>query len=324
MRILITGQSGFVGRVLFKELQNRGYTVRGTNRTASHRHVMRDIVAVGDVGSSTDWSEALQETDVIIHLANRAHVLDESSRDPLSLFREINVEGSIQLAKQAAAIGVKRFIFVSSIKVNGERTDEYPFTPEDQPNPQNPYAVSKTEAEMALRRVAQVSSMEVVIIRPPLVIGSGAKGNFQRLTGLVRSGIPLPIGSINNRRSIVSLGNLVDFLIHCIANTQAANQTFLVSDGVDLSTPDLIRMVASSMKQSVRLFPFPVSLLKMVAKIVGQQGTANRLCGSLQLNMEKNRRLLNWTPPYSLQQGIRDAVKHETNPSQSGEKILHD
>jgi len=238
MKILVTGQNGFIGIELFRVLQNQGYQVRGAVRRADK--IDPDIVVVGDVGEKTEWGQALEDIDVVVHLANRAHVLHDYSEDPLALFRAINVEGTIQLAKQAVEYGAKRFIFVSSIKVNGERTGEFPFTAADIPNPQDPYAISKMEAESELRKIGEEFSMEIVIVRPPLVYGPGVKGNFQRLTRLVEKGVPLPFAAINNKRSLVSLGNLVNLLALTVVHPAAANQTFLVSDGKDLSTPELI------------------------------------------------------------------------------------
>ena len=244
MKILITGQNGFIGKALFNSLQQQKHQVRGTVRNKQKTQKTqknKDILVVGNIDSTTDWKDPLADVEVVIHLANRAHVLNEKVADPLAIFRQINVAGTIQLAKQAVESGVKRFIFVSSIKVNGEQTSKHPFIASDKPNPQDPYAISKLEAEKALYEISAKSSMEIIIIRPPLVYGQGVKGNFERLTRLVESGVPLPFASINNKRSLISLENLVQILAKTVTHSKVANQTLLVSDKEDLSTPQLIK-----------------------------------------------------------------------------------
>lgn len=245
MKILITGQNGFIGKALFNSLQQQKHQVRGTVRNKQKTQKNKDILVVGNIDSTTDWKDPLADVEVVIHLANRAHILNEKVADPLAIFREVNVAGTIQLAKQAVESGVKRFIFVSSIKVNGEQTNKHPFTASDKPNPQDPYAISKLEAENALREIARHSSMEIVIIRPPLVYGQGVKGNFERLTRLIKTGIPLPFASISNKRSLISLENLVQILAKTVTHSKVVNQTLLVSDKEDLSTPQLIKKIAS-------------------------------------------------------------------------------
>jgi len=282
MKILITGQNGFIGKVLFNSLQQQGHKVRGTVR--SEQKTDKDIVAVGDISSTTNWTEALKDIESVIHLANRAHVLNDKSKDPLTVFRQVNVAGTIKLAKQAVKFGVKRFIFVSSIKVNGECTDKHPFKANDKPNPQDPYAISKLEAEYALHEISAKSSMEVVIIRPPLVYGQGVKGNFERLTKLVNLGIPLPFASIQNKRSLISLKRLVKILSETIDNPAVVNKILLVSDKEDLSTPELIRKIATSINKPARLFHFPLNLLKILGKLIGQGKVIDRLCENLQID----------------------------------------
>ena len=287
MKILITGQNGFIGKALFNSLQQQKHQVRGTVRNKQKiqkTQKNKDILVVGNIDSTTDWKDPLTDVEVVIHLANRAHVLNDQVRDPLAIFREVNVAGTIQLAKQAVESGVKRFIFVSSIKVNGEKTDKHPFRENDKPNPQDPYAISKLEAENTLRKIAQKSSMEIVIIRPPLVYGQGVKGNFQRLSRLVEIGIPLPFSSIKNKRSLISLDNLLQILSKAVIDPAVANQTFLVSDGRDLSTPQLIKKIANSIGRPARLFPFPIKLLKILGKLTGQSETTNRLTEDLQID----------------------------------------
>ena len=287
MKILITGQNGFIGKALFNLLQQQKHQVRGAVRNKQKTQKTqknKDILVVGNIDSTTDWKDPLADVEVVIHLANRAHVLNEKVADPLAIFRQINVAGTIQLAKQAVDSGVKRFIFVSSIKVNGENTHAHPFTASDKPNPQDPYAISKLEAENALREISAQSTMEIVIIRPPLAYGQGVKGNFKRLSRLVELGIPLPFASIKNKRSLISLENLVQLLSKAIIDPTVANQTLLVSDGLDLSTPQLIKKIANSIGKPARLFPFPIKLLKILGELTGQSETTNRLTEDLQID----------------------------------------
>ena len=284
MKILITGQNGFIGKALFDLLKQQGHQVRGTVRNENKIEEGLDVIAVGDIGSTTDWSTALKGIKTVIHLANRAHVLNDQATDPLTIFRGVNVAGTIQLAKQALESKVKRFIFISSIKVNGEKTDKQSFSAEDKPNPQDPYAISKLEAENTLRKIAQKSSMEIVIIRPPLVYGQGVKGNFQRLSRLVELGIPLPFSSIKNKRSLISLDNLLQILSKAVIDPAVANQTLLVSDDIDLSTPQLIKKIANSIGKPARLFPFPIKLLKVIGRLTGQSEIINRLTENLQID----------------------------------------
>jgi len=284
MKILITGQNGFIGKALFDLLEQQSHQVRGTVRNESKVEQGRDIVVVGNINSTTDWRNSLADIEVVIHLANRAHVFDDHAVDPLATFRQVNVDGTIQLAKQAIEFGVKRFIFVSSIKVNGEYTDSQPFRVNDKPNPQDSYAISKLEAENALREISAKSSMEVVIIRPPLVYGQGVKGNFERLTRIVESGIPLPFASVKNKRSLISLDNLLKILSETITHPEVVNQILLVSNKGDLSTPQLIKKIAVSIGKPARLFSFPTSLLKIIAKLMGQSNAIERLTGNLQVD----------------------------------------
>jgi len=291
MNILITGQNGFIGKALFALLQQQGHNVLGTVRNKQQAGGNKDIVAVGDIGPETDWNIPLKDIEIVIHLANRAHVLNDNVADPLEIFRSINVAGTLQLAKQAVESDVKRFIFVSSIKVNGEKTDSYPFKVSDKPNPQDPYAISKLEAETVLRKISTQSSMEFVIIRPPLVYGEGVKGNFERLTHLIESGMPLPLASLTNKRSLISLENLVQLLAKCTFYPAVANQVLLVSDGSDISTPQLIKKIAHSINKPARLFRFPPGLLKLVGSLIGQSNITRRLSENLQIDGITNREL---------------------------------
>lgn len=293
--LLIAGASGFVGQRL-----------------------MTQIGAVAAILSTrTDpktWSNALTRKQCVVHLAARVHMMDDASADPLAEFRKVNVDSTLDLARQAAACGVKRFIFLSSIKVNGEQTQPgHPFRPDDTPAPLDPYGISKMEAEAGLREIAQETGMEVVIIRPPLVYGPGVKANFAAMVRWLRRGVPLPLGAIHNRRSLVALDNLVDLILTCTQHPAAANQTFLVSDGEDVSTSELLRRMGAALGKPARLVPVPQRVLEWSAALAGKQDMAQRLFSSLQVDMDKTRQLLGWTPPVSLEQGllqVAQSVRH--------------
>lgn len=309
MAILVTGASGFVGQALSAALQHQGHDVRRVVRQAS----MPGDVAVGDVGEHTDWSSALGSgVDAVVHLAARAHVMHDKLADPLAEYRRVNVQGTANLARQAAQAGVRRFVFISSVKVNGEATQPgQPFTPDDAPAPQDDYGLSKHEAEQALWQVARETGMEVVVIRPPLVYGPGVKGNFARMVQWVRQGVPLPLGAVHNRRSLVALDNLVDFIALCASperTPQAANQVFLVSDGDDVSTTELLRRVAHAYRVPDRLVPVPVPWMRGAARVLGKAAVADRLLGTLQVDSSKARDLLGWSPPVSMQAQLRKMV----------------
>jgi nucleoside-diphosphate-sugar epimerase len=246
---------------------------------------------------------------VVVHAAARAHVMDETAVDSLAEFRRVNVAGTLRLAEQAAAMGVRRYVFVSSIGVNGvQSAPGKAFSEADQPNPHNAYALSKWEAEQGLIQIAVETGLEVVIIRPPLVYGPGAPGNFGSLMRAVRRGWPLPLGAIHNQRSLVALDNLVDFIVTCITHPQAANQTFLVSDGQDLSTTELVRGMVQAAGVPSRLLPVPVWALQAGASLLGKGDVVQRLCGNLQVDISKARSLLGWAPPVSVQEGLRRAM----------------
>jgi nucleoside-diphosphate-sugar epimerase len=247
----------------------------------------------------------------VVHLAARVHVMHDTASDPLSAFRSVNVQGTLNLARQAAAAGVKRFVFISSVKVNGESTQPgHAFTETDAPNPQDAYGLSKFEAEQGLRQIAADTGLEVVIIRPPLVYGPGVKANFAALMRAVQRGWPLPLGAVHNQRSLVALDNLVDFIVTCITHPKAASQTFFVSDGQDLSTTDLVRGMAQAAGVSARLLPVPVWVLQSGAALLGQGAMAQRLCGNLQIDISKARHLLAWAPIISIEEGLRNVVRN--------------
>ena len=309
MSILVTGANGLVGKRLVSRLVEAGLSVRAAVRSVDLAADVGDQVTVGPIDKTTDWQRSLQDVQVVAHLAARVHVMHDTEVNPLAAFRKVNVDGTLNLARQAAAAGVKRFIFISSVKVNGESTSPgRAFTETDTPNPQDAYAISKMEAEQGLRQLAAATGMEVVIIRPPLVYGPGVKANFAALMRAVQKGWPLPLGAIHNQRSLVALDNLVDLIITCITHPQAANQTFLVSDGQDLSTTELIRGMAQAAGVPARLLPVPVWALQAGAKLLGKGDAVQRLCGNLQVDISKARKLLGWVPPISSDEGLRRCV----------------
>jgi nucleoside-diphosphate-sugar epimerase len=313
MRCLITGGSGFVGRALTSHVLASGCEVRLSLRQppSADQIVGVETVEIGSLSLKNDWTAALRNVDRIVHLAARAHVMNDNSSDPMAEFRRVNVEGTANLARQAAAAGVRRFVYLSSIKVNGEFTQEgRPFTANDTPAPDDPYGVSKHEAEQLLRQIATETGMQVVIIRPPLVYGPGVKANIESMMRWLARGVPLPLAAATqNQRSLVALDNLVDLIMVCLSHPAAANQTFLVSDGEDLSTAGLLRRMGAALGQPARLFYVPPSMLKLGAQVVKKPGLYQRLCGSLQLDIVKTRQVLGWSPLVSVDEGLRRAAE---------------
>jgi nucleoside-diphosphate-sugar epimerase len=309
LRVLVTGANGFVGRVVCEKLLKRGYSVRGVVRNQP-RHLGIEAIRIGNIDRSTDWREALSCVDVVIHLAARVHVMQDDAANPLEEFRRVNTAGTEQLARTAAAMGVRRLVYVSTIKVNGEATHgDKRFTEDDAPGPQDPYAVSKWEAEQELHRVAGETGLEVVIVRPPLVYGPGVKGNFAQMMRVVARGFPLPFASVHNLRDLIYVGNLADVLIACVGHPAASGNTYLVSDGEGISTPDLLSQLGRAMGIHARLFHLPPTWLRLAGKIIGRSTQIDRLLSSLQVDSGKIRNELNWKPPYTLQQGLhRTAV----------------
>lgn len=310
-RVLITGVSGFVGTALANTAHNN-FKVRGAVRTLSKSiPEFVEQVEVGNINFDTKWQEALGNIDVIIHLAARVHVMHDVASDSLQEFRRINTEATLNLARQAAESGVKRFIYLSTIKVNGETTGpETAFTETVEYIPVDPYALSKYEAEQGLLQLANKTQMEVVIIRPPLVYGPGVKANFLSMMNWLNKGIPLPFGAIYNKRSLVALDTLVDLILTCVEHPAAANQLFLVSDGEDLSTTELLRRVAISLNKKPILFPINQQLVELALKLIGKKDLVSRLCGSLQVDITKAKKLLNWTPPSSIDEEILKTTQH--------------
>ncbi|OGQ59660.1 MAG: hypothetical protein A3G39_08325 [Deltaproteobacteria bacterium RIFCSPLOWO2_12_FULL_43_16] len=309
--VLITGANGFVGQALCKRMASNGWQIRGTVRSAKQVASLPIGVQAEQIESitaDTDWSNALAGVDAVVHLAARVHVMKDTSVDPLSAFREVNVAGAEHLARMASQLGVRRFIYVSSVKVNGEGS-KVAYSEDDEPLPVDPYGISKWEAEMVLHKVAAKTGMEVVILRPPLVYGPSVKANFLRLLKLTKMGIPLPLASLKNQRSMIYVGNLVDAIMTCLEHPKAVGETFMVSDSEDVSTSDLIRMIAKVMGKKARLIPFPLPLLKVVGQLFGKSPEIERLTGSLCIDSSKIRKVLGWKPPYTMEEGVSKTVQ---------------
>jgi nucleoside-diphosphate-sugar epimerase len=307
MTILVTGAKGFVGKALCERLQKQEISVRGVLKKPHTSITTSGDYVVADLSNETEWTLALRNVRQVIHLAARVHIMKDSSSDSLAEFRRINVDGTLNLARQAAAAGVKRFIFLSSIKVNGEFTEiGKPFTADDEPAPEDPYGISQYEAEQALLQIASNSGMEVVIIRPPLVYGPGVKANFESMMRWLARGIPLPLGAVTrNRRSLVALDNLIDLIVTCLNHPNAANQIFLVSDGEDISTTVLLNKMWKALGRPARLFYVPLVLLKIGAFLMRKKAIYQRLTGCLQIDITKTQKLLDWKPLITLDEGLR-------------------
>lgn len=310
-RILVTGANGFVGsRLILSKSPSSSFQFRAVTRgkfVISTPDV--EVVEVADIGPFTDWSAALNNIDIVIHLAARVHVMDDASIDPLLEYRAVNVGGTLNLARQAAVAGVRQFIFLSSIKVNGEETAPGEFFSENsKPNPLDPYGISKYEAEEGLKEICSQTGMEYVIIRPPLIYGPGVKANYLRLVHAVQKGFPLPFGCINNKRSMLALDNLIDFIVLVATDPRAANQTFLLSDGQDLSSKELVTKIALAFGIAPRVLPMPTVLLKVLGVLLGKRAAVDRLLGSLQIDSSKARQLLDWIPPVTVDEGISRTV----------------
>lgn len=309
MAVLITGASGFVGRALWGSLVQRAREFRPAVRVGSESIGGAIPCVIGDIGAHTDWSPVLDGASHVVHLASRVHVMNESNDNDAALYHETNTFGTLRIAQQAADAGVRRFVFLSSVKVNGEEREEA-YSEDDRPAPIGPYAISKRDAELGLWEIAERSGMEVVVIRPPLVYGPGVKANFLSMMRWLHRGVPLPFGAINNRRSLVAIGNLVDFIVKCIDHPAAANETFMVCDGEDLSTTELLVRLAAALEVKARLINVPVPLLKLGATMLGRGEILRRLCGSLCVDASKANRLLSWSPPLNVDDGLKAAADH--------------
>ncbi|NRB79280.1 MAG: SDR family oxidoreductase [Saccharospirillaceae bacterium] len=305
-RLLITGASGFLGSALSEQLIKNSIPFVAVYRSDYVTPSIKNKYIINTLDADTQWQNGLIGISCVIHCAARAHIMNEVSIDPLLEYRKVNTAGTLNLARQAAQAGVKRFIFISSIKVNGESTTDHPaFTADDKRQPLDPYGMSKSEAEQQLLVLANKTGMDVVIIRPPLVYGPGVKANFASLLNLTSKGLPLPFACINaNKRSMVSVYNLVDLIITCIDHPKAANQVFLVSDDDDLSTADMVKKLANACDKSGWMLPIPLTLFQLVGKVLGKSDVINRLTGSLHVDITKTKTLLNWTPVMSVDEGF--------------------
>ena len=314
-KLLVTGANGFVGAAFCQELAARKlHFVPCVRKVMEGDRSVPAAFETGDLSAHGDWTPALAGCTVVVHLAARVHMMQEQAVDPDAMYQAMNVDATMRLAEQAAAQGVRRFVFVSSVKVNGERTLGRPFGAEDLPAPEDPYGRSKLAAEIALKLWAGRTGTELVIVRPPLVYGPGVRANFLRLMKLVESGLPLPFGGIHNRRSMIALGNLVDFLVLCATHPAASSANWMVSDNHNLSLPELITKIASAMGRRPRLLPLPPSLLSAGAALVGRRAAASRLLDSLQVDISPALDRLGWTPPLDVESGIRLAVAPLLDP----------
>ena len=311
LSLMVTGATGFVGYLLSSRAILEGWHVRGTLLAGEHPSALFpgvEPVLIHPLGPDTPWAHAVKDVDTVIHLAARVHVMRETSSDPLRDFRMTNSDGTARLAQQAAAAGVKRFVFLSTIGVNGHSTASKPYTEEDDPAPHNMYSISKREAEDRLAEIAVETGMEIVVVRAPLVYGPGNPGNFLSLLRIVARAIPLPLASINNRKSFLYVGNLVDVLVTC-ASHRSAGGIYLVSDGEDISTPDLIRRVAAALGRPARLFHLPPSLIRFAGELFDKSDAVERFVGSLSIDSSKIRRELGWKAPYTMEEGLKETAQ---------------
>ncbi len=306
MRVLVTGATGFVARAVIPLLIERGHTVRAVvRRPGVTVPGVEDVVAVGDIGPATNWGSALEGIDAVVHLAARVHVMKDKATDPLAAFRRVNTAGTRVLAEAAAVAGVKRLVYLSSVKALADESRPEPLSEETSPDPHSPYGISKLEAERALAEISTRTGLEVVVIRPPLVYGPGVGGNFRKLLQAVDRGIPLPFGALDNRRSLIYVGNLADAILECLTHPQAAGGRFLVHDGRPMSTAELVRAMADALGKPARLFPVPLSLLARLARLARREPVLDRVAGTLVVDDGAIRRVLNWRPPYYPAYGLR-------------------
>jgi len=316
-RVLVTGANGFVGRTVCALLAQRGVA----HTAALRARPGPGQIAVGAIDGATSWAAALAGCDTVIHLAARVHVMDDASADPLAAYRAVNVDGSLNLARQAFDAGVRRFVYVSSVKVNGELSGDTPFAATDVPRPSDPYGQSKLEAEQGLQALAERRGGELAIVRPPLVYGPGVGANFRSLMALVARGVPLPFASATARRSLVAVDNLADLLLRCASHPNAGGGTFMVSDGNDLTIGQLCRALGAAMDQPARLLPVPPVLLRALARVCGRQAVADRLLGALQVEIGPTCARLDWQPPVPAALALAACAQHYLNTAAAAARI---
>jgi UDP-4-keto-D-QuiNAc 4-reductase len=315
--LLVTGAAGFLGGAVVARASAEGRTVRAaTRRTVAAWPTGVQALPGLDLAPDTDWHAALDGVDTVVHCAARVHVMHDTVADPLAAFRLVNTAGTLELARQAAAAGARRFVFISSIGVHGAETTVAPFRAGDAVAPHSPYAVSKWEAEQGLHSLAAASALQVVVVRPPLVYGPAAPGNFASLMRALQRGLPLPLGAVHNRRSFIGLDNLVDLVLRCVDHPAAAGRTLLASDGEDLSTTELLRRTARALGRPARLLPVPGAMLRALANALGKRDLGQRLFGSLQIDIAPTCSLLDWTPPVGVDEGLRRTAAHFLAASQ--------
>ena len=308
-RILVTGASGFVGRALCRTLIEHGSNVLAAVRDAqAGSDLPCPCIGVGEIGPGTDWRAAIENVDAIVHLAARTHVISDRAADPLRAYRKVNVEGTVQLAEQAAKAGIRRFVFLSSVKVNGEQTEDHAFSESDEPQPCDAYGISKLEAERQLASICARAAMESAVLRPPLVYGPGVKGNLLALVRAIDRGLPLPLGSIRNSRTLLGIDNLVCAIMLCLHHPSAAGSTFLVGDERPISSPQLARAIAEALGRKCRLLAVPVALMRFAGTLFGRQDAVARLTSSLVVDSSRIRERLGWRPVRSFEEGIADMV----------------